>query len=210
MAEVNEPRERAAKILLSEAPTASCSRPASEYSMRHAKPAKDAGARSDIEAIRHRIKRLHELGPNHARFKLGDMDCETLLAAYEKLERENVALVSKLANKHVVVYRENARLERELAEMRAISEKHYLSALARTAEAGEHYENLSQVRAELAEAKAHGKLWNERAILIGDKYDTLNDKSAALIKFIHNARYLMKEHSEQAKAIVEKYGELIE
>lgn len=53
-------------------------------------------------------------------------------------------------------------------------------------EGSKHQAVVEKLERELAEAKAYGKLWNERAILIGEKYDTLNDKSAALVEVMHN------------------------
>ncbi len=49
-----------------------------------------------IEDIRHRIKRLHELGPNHEHFKIGDMDCELLLSKYDELFNEKEELKNAL------------------------------------------------------------------------------------------------------------------
>ena len=48
-----------------------------------------------VEDVRHRIKRLHECGPNHEAFKIGDMDAEFMLAEYDKLNARLQALAAQ-------------------------------------------------------------------------------------------------------------------
>lgn len=100
LCQCNQPSGSGGTIPKPEAATASCSRPASEYGMRHAKPAKDAGAREWIQ-LTPRFENGNFAGYNqtngtHFYDNVGQQYSFVPLASYEKLEAERNKLARSL------------------------------------------------------------------------------------------------------------------